>query len=84
MAADTPTPRLVYKGAPDPDGSYEQVETQTVADADALATALKAGWRLTRVPPAQAAQAAQDAAAAHSDAPDPPAAKATPAKPKKK
>lgn len=60
--SDSSTPRLVYKGAPDSKGSYEQVETKAVADADALDAALKDGWRLQRVP-AEAIPAAEQAAA---------------------
>lgn len=48
--SDITTPRLVYKGAADKDGSHEAVETKPVADQDALDAAIKEGWRLTRVP----------------------------------
>lgn len=53
--SENTTPRLVYKGDADAKGSYEQVETKAVADADGLDLALKDGWRLQRVPVAKAA-----------------------------
>jgi hypothetical protein len=50
MSSSTSVPRLVYKGDADAKGSHEQVETKAVHTEDALAEALKDGWRLQRVP----------------------------------